>query len=205
MNPVRSSLIVLQAPAFHRDECPDGLCHWCGLPLRFQESATWHNRQRVRHKGDRQVELPANAKAAEAGAEPPIYRDCDREFKQSMVWNGQNALRWHAWRHPSNTTLFLSGQGPNYYEVRCVDCEELCESGWVWVPKKRVGFATRKRKTFKKWEADHQVELTDGGVHALENLRPRCCECHAKKTTRERRRRADADWDEAIELVEAKA
>jgi 5-methylcytosine-specific restriction endonuclease McrA len=106
-----------------------------------------------------------------------------------MVWTGQNAVRWHAWKHPLNTTLFLSGKGPNYYEIRCVDCEDLCETGFVWVPKKRVGFATRRRKVWKPWNADHEVEIQDGGEHTLDNLRPRCTCCHDAKTRREHKRR----------------
>lgn len=184
MNPIRSSLIILQEPAFHRDKCPDGLCHWCGLPLRFKESATWHNRQRVRHKGDG-LEVLADGSII-------VQRNCDREFRQSMVWNGQNALRWQAWKQgPFEGDVlrykfrleFGRYLKRNEYAVYCVGCGDLCETGFVWVPKKRVGFATRRRTTHKKWEADHEIELADGGIHTLENLRSRCRECHVTKTT----------------------
>lgn len=107
-----------------------------------------------------------------------------------MVWNGQNALRWQAWRQ-GNAAL-APGAQHNRYGILCVDCGDLCETGFVWVPKKRIGFATRKRTTHKRWEADHEVELVDGGIHALDNLRSRCCECHGKKTKREYERRGAA-------------
>lgn len=180
MNPVRSSLIILQEPAFHREDCPDGTCHWCGHPLRFTEAATWHNRQRVRHKGD-EVEHPC------VGF---LRKDCDREFRQSMVWNGQNALRWQAWQDWNRDLDPVNRH--NRYKIYCVDCGDLCETGFVWVPKKRVGFATRNRSVIKKWEADHEVEIWDGGKHELANLRSRCCECHSEKTERERKRRIDS-------------
>lgn len=166
-------MIVLEEPAYHKDSCPAGLCHWCGEPLEFTETATWHNRQRVRHKGD----------AAEVGE----TQDCDRAFKQSMVWSGQNALRWQAWRSWQETLDPLNHH--NRYKIYCFDCGDLCESGFVWVPKKRIGFATRRRHVHKRWEADHEMEIVDGGIHALSNLRPRCCECHDVKTRRERKRR----------------
>ena len=187
MNPIRSSLIVLKAPAFQRDECPDGHCHWCGHILGFTKEATWHNRQRVRHKGELHIELPILLPDGRNSAiSHPIYRDCDREFRQSMVWNGQNAVRWKAWQE-----CIAKGAPDNKYIVWCVDCKATCEVGFVWVPKKRIGFATRQRKVHKRWEADHEIELVDGGEHSVENLRPRCCECHARKTERERLRRQE--------------
>ena len=149
MNPIRSSLIVLQAPALDKEECPDGTCHWCGHPLRFTEDATWHNRQRVRHKGDK-VEHPL------VGF---LRKNCDREFRQSMVWSGQNALRWQAWK--------ATDMKGSYYEIHCIDCGDLCETGYVWVPKKRIGFATRKRDTLKTWEADHVVEIVERPEHPV--------------------------------------
>lgn len=193
MNPVRSSLIVLQEPAFHREECPDGICHWCGHPLRFTEVATWHNRQRVRHKGDPAVELPTMLPVNQY-VSSPCYKDCDREFRQSMVWNGQNAVRWKAWQEG-----LAKGAPGNKYFVWCVDCKATCEVGFVWVPKKRIGFATRQRKVYKRWNADHEIELCDGGEHSIENLRPRCCECHIRKTERERIRREDDVFAKAID------
>lgn len=190
MNPVRSSLIVLEAPAFHRENCPDGVCHWCGYPLVLYDVATWHNRQRVRHKADG-LELRRQGEES---------RDCDREFRQSMVWNGRNALRWQAWKE---RWLDHKGKNANIYAIICVDCEDICEIGYVWVPKKRVGFATRKRTTLKKWEADHEIEIVDGGLNTIENLRSRCCECHTEKTVRERRRRqADMAFTEAISTID---
>jgi 5-methylcytosine-specific restriction endonuclease McrA len=165
MNPVRGTMIVLEAPALSREACPTGTCHWCGELLIFTDDATWHNRQRVRHKGDE----------IEAGD----TEDCDRAFRQSMVWTGQNALRWQAWRESPD----------NRYELHCVDCSELCEVGRVWVPRKRIGFATRQRQVFKPWNADHVVELQDDGAHSLENLRVRCTPCHKTKTKREIDRR----------------
>ena len=184
----------------HRDECPDGICHWCGHPLRFTDDATWHNRQRVRHKGDKAVEEPIPVlihKGNKLSMYIPSYRNCDREFRQSMCWSGQNALRWQAWKESSDKNTVRSETLPqferflkaNEYAVYCIDCGDLCETGFVYVPKKRIGFTTRNRTVYKKWEADHEIEIQDGGAHTLENLKPRCACCHDAKTRREAARR----------------
>ena len=41
-------------------------------------------------------------------------------------------------------------------------------------------------------EVDHIIEIVDGGLSVLENLRTLCHECHKKKTTAERHRRSMA-------------
>lgn len=96
-------------------------------------------------------------------------RDCRAEVDASYTFDARIAIR---------RVARLAGDT----ELRCVDCDALCEhltdefngEGCVM------------------WEADHELALEDGGEHALENLRARCCPCHRSKTGRENAARAAA-------------
>lgn len=166
---------------------PKGTCVWCGQQIEFTELATSRHRQRTRHRGDKYE------KGVGGGDWPTTKRHCNREFKQSMVWNARDALRWVASR-PENLD---NGQ----YVVICVDCEDTCETGRP-ATSPRHGFKYRNSVVFKRWEADHEIPLADGGIHNVENLHPRCTECHRRKTRRENSRRM-TDY-EAVGLAEAK-
>lgn len=41
------------------------------------------------------------------------------------------------------------------------------------------------------WDADHIVELNEDGEHSLDNLQTLCCRCHAAKTARYNKQRAE--------------
>lgn len=189
-NPIRKSLIILQMPVMHKDLAPRGLCHWCGHPIELVDAAHPSHRQRARHRGDKYEKalwIPVERTLTETEVKI-LKRNCNREFKLSMCWNGQNACRWRAWKAGSQRSI-----SPNAYEIRCVDCNCLCEIGQVYANAKRIGFSTRQRKVIVPWEADHKIELVDGGEHSLANLEPRCHPCHVAKTNRERRLRRELE------------
>jgi 5-methylcytosine-specific restriction endonuclease McrA len=93
-------------------------------------------------------------------------RDCAQAFRDSMTWNPRQALLVIAQREGK--------------ELRCADC-----GFFVGVRLNDEG-----RYEERAWEADHEIPLWDGGEHTVENLRARCCPCHAAKTARESARRA---------------
>lgn len=97
-------------------------------------------------------------------------RDCVGEWNRSRTWDTRIAIRKMA---------RLAGEAT----LSCADCGVLCER-----LNDRGGMDGTE---CAMWEADHEIPLEDGGEHALENLKPRCVECHRKKTARENSARAE--------------
>ncbi|MET0601847.1 MAG: HNH endonuclease signature motif containing protein [Baekduia sp.] len=98
-------------------------------------------------------------------------RDCRGEVNRSMTWSARDAVR--------HRDFLAIGR------LACVDCGEVCEEPDPERYAKGPLFIHSEHVVLKRWEADHELALEDGGAHELDNLRCRCVPCHRAKTARE--------------------
>lgn len=166
---VRSSKIFLTSrPGNDADCAQQGHCEWCGQPM------WWTNKA-----GETKLDLRRSYHRAERGE-----RDCRHEVNGSYAYGARNALL---------AATRAKARQNGYAELRCEDCHCLCEL-LLYAPDAPVPsrwFMRQTEATFEYWEADHEIELEDGGAHSLANLRCRCGPCHRAKTTRSAAKRRE--------------
>lgn len=76
----------------------------------------------------------------------------------------------------------------------------ISEDAAVQLLKKYTGYIAAQRKAYDGivpynplWQADHIVEVADGGDHALENFQTLCTKCHSAKTTASGKKRKSSN------------
>lgn len=165
---VRAGRIYIATRPGKTEDCErKGHCCWCGEPM------WWVNKA-----GETKLDLRRAYHRAERGE-----RDCRHEVDGSYAFGAREALQM---------LMRNRARANGYSELRCVDCWTLC-SLYVYCPDEGTWtFDMRPPGTwggaveFEYWEADHKVELEDGGEHVIGNIECRCGRCHRRKTAESR-------------------
>jgi hypothetical protein len=186
---VRGSKIVLaEPPGDPEQRARSGFCSWCGKPMwrKNKDGQTVMDLTRSYHnevKGDGECrELfyasytyrADGAVAGRARLEGKIELECVDCGKvcETIQPNHPDARC----RCGHKRSEHVQG-GAGYKQVCNVEGCTGCRSG-----EGESIYQSGFRAMGAPWEADHEIELEDGGEHSVENLRCRCVPCHKRKT-----------------------
>lgn len=169
-------------------DLPRGFCRFCGKAVSGRRS-TWCS--------DECVEAWWWAQGHQGWARQKVFErdrgvcaNCGRDVDRltDLIW------RMLAEASPSwGRDDAVIERGRRRYE-RFV--RHLARHGWFGqycqqYPESAVAtYSPTRQRIPALWEADHIVELADGGPHELQNLQTLCRPCHAAKTAVSARRRA---------------
>lgn len=156
---------------------PSGYCRWCGLDLgklRSDPRRRWHS-------------------------------DCAKAYRAVM---GQGAIRDAVYARDGGRCIDCPPDVPPWpkFTVRIFPCGERTNAQTKTCPRASFNDTLRwqpwhRRVVLRKphrcgpalrvgWEADHVIEVADGGAHDPANMVTRCLFHHAQKTVQARRARA---------------